>query len=130
MAKVVRITGIQQVNGNLNKLKNRSILRPPMAQSVQMLQRYMARYPSAPAGSSYTRTGTLGRRWVTRIKQTARGLLGEIGNNTPYGPFVQSERFQARIHRGRWQTDEDAIRENESAIIRFFERALKAAWGL
>lgn len=88
----------------------------------------MKSYPPQRSGSSYVRTGTLGRRWVTEpVKHIAEGLQGTIGNNTPYGPWVQSSAFQAYMHRGRWQTDQDVVREEQQFIIRLFENAVSNA---
>lgn len=62
------------------------------------------------------RTGTLGRRWTYEIKRSNGSVSGEVGNNTEYGPFVQSEEFQAGFHQGRWGTDVQAI-EREADMV-------------
>lgn len=58
---------------------------------------------------STRRTKTLGRRWTQRLSQGGGVLRGEIGNNTEYGPWVQSKEWQAGFHRGRWTTDQDVL---------------------
>lgn len=73
------------------------------------------------------RTGTLGRRWTGRITRSAGGLTGKVGNNTKYAPWVQSERFQAGLHRKRWQTDQQVVNRNRSAIVADFEREIRRA---
>ncbi len=75
-----------------------------------------------------TGTGTLGRRWTQTIDATADGLTGRAGNNTVYGPFVQSEMFQAEWM-GHWQTDEDVVDEQTEAIERDFEAEVQWALG-
>lgn len=126
----IRIEGIDKLQAKLGKVMAAQTLRPPMQRSVYRLQRYMGRYPAQPASSTYRRTGTLGRRWTTEVtKGAGGGLIGKIGNNTTYGPWVQSSRFQARVHRGRWQTDEDAIKDNEDAIVSDFAAAIDKALG-
>lgn len=100
------------------------IFQDPMEASLALLYDFMARYP-AQRPTRYRRTGNLGRRWHTRITASGNGLLGELGNNTPYGPFVQDERRQARVHRDYWQTDLDAVRANEPQIHRYFDQALQ-----
>ena len=103
------------------------ILRPPMVRSVARLISDLASYPPAPPTSRYRRTGTLGRRWTSETRVTSDSLRGEIGNNTSYGPFVQSSEDQAHMHVGRWQTDQQVADDNEATIVSDFERAIRAA---
>jgi hypothetical protein len=79
--------------------------------------------------SSYRRTGTLGRRWTKKVTTSAEGILGVVGNNTVYAPWVQSSRFQAWMHRGRWQTDEQVMERNRGRIVGFFEAAVRRVIG-
>ena len=123
----ITIKGVDELVAKLGKAAAIETLRPPMKRAVVRLQRGMAEYPTLRAGSSYVRTGTLGRRWTTRVLRSAGGLRGKVGNNTSYGPFVQSRQFQASIHRGRWQTDEQVVERNEGAIVQDFTRAIDEA---
>ena len=124
----VVIQGIDRLNAKFDKVQQRSILRPPMQRSVYRLVRRMAEYPNAPSGSTYVRTGTLGRTWTSKITEHAGGLEGRVGNRTIYGPWVQSQRFQTALHRRTgWTTDEMAIRELEREIVADFERAIQEA---
>lgn len=123
MAEII-VDGIDELFRRLDNAAAIDTLRPPMQRGVYRLQAAMAKYPPARPGSSYVRTGTLGRRWTTKVDETGDGLIGKIGNNTSYGPFVQSSAFQSRIHAGRWQTDEMVIKQEESAIVADFERAI------
>ena len=123
-----RIEGIDEFNRRYTPLQRSDLLYPPMVRGVERLKSYMARYPrQRNANSTYRRTGTLGRRWTTRITRTQQGLTGKVGNNTVYAPVVQSSRFQARIHRGWWQTDRDAVRDNRGPIVRDFQGAVRRA---
>lgn len=79
------------------------------------------------AGKHPGRTGILSKRWKTRIRKSAQGLTGTVGNNTKYGPFVQSERFQARLHRKRWKTDQQVTYNNRNAIVADFEQEIRRA---
>lgn len=121
----IDIEGIDKLFSKLDRVQAISTLRPPMQRSVYRLQRDMAQYPPARPGSSYIRTGTLGRRWTTQVTETADGLTGKAGNKTSYGPFVQSQMFQAAVHRGRWQTDEQVLERNREAIQADFERTIQ-----
>lgn len=122
------------------------ILRNPMQESLYLLESIVKKYPppipeglwaattSARVKRAFFaslgnrregRTGTLGRRWLTDIDQTVNGLIGKIGNNTEYGPWVQSDQFQVAFHRGRWTTDAQALEANLENILRIFERGIE-----
>ena len=93
------------------------------AKAAQIRGAYWAKVKKA--GKHPGRTGTLGRRWTTRITRSAGGLTDKVGNNTKYAPWVQSERFQAGLHRKRWQTDQQVINDNRRAIVDDFEREIR-----
>lgn len=79
----------------------------------------LARYPAPPAGSTYRRTGTLGRTWTSAtptFQAMASGFEGRVGNATPYAVYVQSADDQAWMHRGRWPTDEDVLADHAGDI--------------
>lgn len=70
------------------------------------LQHEMAIYPLPPAGSTYHRTGTLGRLWTSDPPLWSgrpSGWLGSIGNATSYGPYVQDPKWQSS-HNDAWRT--------------------------
>jgi hypothetical protein len=122
----IEIQGLDALFRKLDRIEDvQNTLMPPMQRAVLRLQRDMADYPPKRAGSSYVRTGTLGRRWTTKVDRTSDGLQGKIGNNTAYGPFVQSKRFQASVHRGRWQTDAQVAERNERDIVADFNATIQ-----
>lgn len=123
----IEIRGIDKLLRKLGKVAAAKVLEKPMQRALLRIQRDMQEYPPQPASSRYKRTGTLGRRWTTRISKSGGGLQGRVGNTTRYGPWVQSERFQARIHQGSWRTDERAIRENQHVIVIEFAREIDKA---
>lgn len=124
----IEILGIDALVRKLDSMERvNDVLTPPMQRAVLRLQRDMADYPPARPGSSYVRTGTLGRRWTTDVNRSGDGLVGKVGNNTVYSPFVQSARFQASVHRGRWQTDEATLERNRQRIVDDFEQAIQRA---
>lgn len=94
--------------------------------SLLMLVGDLKQYPPAPPASAYVRTMTLGRTWAAASpawKTTGSGFEGRIGNPTPYAPEVQGQGTQARVHRGRWRTDEDVIEGNYDRIKAYFAAA-------
>lgn len=124
------VRGLDRLLRKLDKVGGVRVFVPPMQRSVLRLQRPLQTYPPQPSGSKYKRTGTLGRKWTVRVTTTANSITGKVGNNTRYGPFVQSERFQTRIHRRTgWLTDRRAVQQEERAILADFQQATDRALG-
>lgn len=150
----VEIRGLEQLTRKLGKAAALTTIERPMQRSVLRLQRRMQEYPPALApvqgtafapvrfstrgGASvafmarrrkpYRRTGTYGRRWTARVTKLAgNGLQGRVGNNVRYAPFVGSERWQAGIHRGRWNTDDRVVREEMPGILADFQGVIDKA---
>jgi hypothetical protein len=123
----IEIRGIPELFAKLGSAAATSTLRPPMQRSVFRLEAGMKKYPPQRGGTSYRRTGTLGRRWTSRISQDANELEGKIGNSTSYGPYVQSQMFQAQQHKGLWQTDQDVATKETPTIVADFEQAIQEA---
>jgi hypothetical protein len=124
----VTIRGVEVANARLSRLQGMAWAVRPMHQSVLLLQNRMAAYPPQRAGSAYVRTGTLGRRWTTRVQEIGNHtVLGTVGNNTTYAPWVQARYFQAGIHRGRWQTEMDVTEQSRDEIAALFQAAIERA---
>jgi hypothetical protein len=128
------------------------VLRDAMEIAVERVRTQIAIYPPPPSGYRmvwksekqrrwffaalrsgeiqvpYRRTMTLQKRWTTRVSGSGLGtLMGEVGNVTVYGPFVQKADEQAAIHRGRWRTDEQVATMMAPSIQALFEARLQAA---
>lgn len=138
----VEIRGTDASIAKLGKAGATSVLRPPMQRAVLRIQRDMQEYPPQRPGSRYVRgrgmanaagvvehrtSQQLGKRWTTKVFQDGAYLTGKVGNNVTYGPFVQSRQFQARIHRGRWQTDAQVVNRLTRTIVGDFEQTIAAA---
>ena len=122
----IKIEGVDRLVKKLGVLGALESLTAPMQETLYLAQGRMAKYPPAPPNSWYRRTGTLGRRWTTEApKVEGQTLQGKVGNNTVYGPLVQSRLFQARVHRNRWQTDADVMEQTEPDAIRLFEQRVR-----
>ena len=124
----IEITGVDELITKLGKVSAMRTLRPAMDKAMFRIQRDMKRYPPKPAGSTYRRgqdprSEDLGNRWTTRVQQSATGLVGTVGNNASYAPWVQSHQFQAR-HMTHWQTDADVVEQNRAAIVADFKRVI------
>lgn len=128
MAGEIEITGVDRVVARLGSVKGIEHLRAPMTRGVARLHQSIAVYPPEPQGSSYVRTGSLGRKWVTKVAQSVGELIGTIGNNLWHAPIVQSQRFQAWMHRRTgWQTDQQVMERERGNIVRDFQQAIKEA---
>jgi len=148
----VELKGADALMRKLGKATALSTLRPAMQRSVMRVHKDIAEYPEPPGAGSfkgfasdkqrrwffaalrrgdiavpYVRTGTLGRRWTTKVTMGPDELLGTIGNDTAYAPFVQSGGQQAQIHQGRWETIEKVLDDNKPAIEQEFKRAIDKA---
>lgn len=123
----ITITGIDELIGRIGVVGAVEVMRRPVTESVIHLEGKMKEYPPQRAGSSYRRTGTLGRRWTHEVTDSNDGITGHVGNNTVYGPYVQSQQLQARVHMEMWQTDMQVIEDEQDMIVGFFERAVEDA---
>lgn len=119
-------TNIADVAGELERrgLRILDALEGPIDRGAIRIEAAMKVYPSPPSGSTYRRTGTLGRRWTTKPIRRVDEVGREVGNKTDYAPFVQSDELQATVHRGRWQTDAQVLRREAPAILRDIEDTL------
>lgn len=97
-------------------------------QALDLLLMRVTVYPPPRPGQTYVRGGpgsqNLGQKWTTQVDVGADGVVGEIGNNVTYGPYVQARETQAWMHRGRWSTIEDIAEEDLSLIERIFASEL------
>ena len=138
----IQIKGIDTLIQKLGKVEGTKHLRQPMQRAVYRLQGRMAQYPAQRPGSRYVRgqgmanaqgivthktSENLGKKWTSKIEQGSGSITGKVGNNASYAPPVQSYRFQARIHRGLWQTDRYVVDTEYRTIVRDFENAISEA---
>lgn len=130
MANVeITITGVEDLQRKLEKLAGGKALEQATRDAAQVLVNDMRQYPAPPAKSRYIRTGNLGKRWTAKVTVSGDTALATIGNDVPYAPYVQSERQQARVHRGRWQTDEQVSKQDEGKVTAIYQAAIDKAAG-
>ena len=89
-------------------------------------------YPAPPADSTYRRTGTLGRRITTDVKTIGTQIVGMIGNDVVYAPYVISDEKladgrgpQAWMHEGRWWTLQNVVRKAQQGITDIYRAMVK-----
>ena len=116
---------------------NRTV-RSALRGAVELVRGWIAVYPPATAantppgdgyrwyergfgtrtttGKSYQTSEMLGRSWTTTV--TGQGpWKGRVGTTASYAPRVQDKDRQATVHRGRWRTVQDAVKENRQKIV-------------
>jgi hypothetical protein len=136
MAEYSASTNVNEVIAKLQRYQADllAIVRKPLEDGGLRVEGGMKPYPAPPPNSTYVRgapprSEKLGSRWTSRSISGPGWVGREVGNNASYGPWVQSRELQARVHQGRWQTDEDVIREALPLTVRDVERALVDAAG-
>lgn len=76
-----------------------------------------------PVKVGSARTGNLGRKFTEEASVTEGSVLGQLGTNVPYAPWVVGPdypgrdfggtvKYQARIHADRWWQLEEVVEEN------------------
>jgi hypothetical protein len=124
----IKIDGVEELVRIIGSAATMQIMRRPITESVIHVEGKMKVYPPQRSGTKYRRTGTLGRRWTHEVSEGGDEIRGVVGNNTSYGPYVQSQQFQAKVHHGFWQnTDENVIRDEQDTIVSFFDHAVEDA---
>ena len=124
----INVENIERLARAVGTLRVLDILRAPLIASMAIVVDRMAEYPPQRSGSSYRRTGTLGRRWTQTqpvVEHGATELSVSVGNVTEYGPYVQSATEQRRIFRRRWQTDEQVLAATAGTITGIINRAVQ-----
>ena len=132
MPEVV-IDGMRELQETLTRMSREFAAIQPvtmekaMTRSLYLVIGTVADYPEQKP-TTYIRQGTLGRKWTDAKSRTITkeggSLVGKVGNNTEYGPWVQSHVFQTRLHRANgWKTDRQALEENSRKIAAEFDRA-------
>ena len=85
-----------------------------------------AEYPPQAPNAKYRRTGTLGRRWGSRVVSTAffGSLRGVVFNPTSYAPDVMGPPgVQKPPHIGRWLNSEQLVETVAPRIRVWLEQA-------
>jgi hypothetical protein len=131
----------------LTALRNREYVEGTMQASVSIAKNHISVYPASteannPARNRWYERGyggrwrrkdgtvggrrtseTLGRKWATEV--TDGGMVGRIGNNASYAPYVHDAAKQARFHGARgWRSADDTIKAVGDKIQRIWQAAI------
>jgi hypothetical protein len=88
----------------------------------------LSHYPPELAGQRYVRTGNLGSGWTDAQPQwqaIPSGFEGSIDNPMSYGLVVQGNKDQAKIHAGRWETDQAIVEAHALETQAIYDHALQ-----
>lgn len=130
----ITILGLDELNRKLNRIQGD--LRPSLEQATNKAVLYVHStvppYPAPPAASTYRRTGTMGRSITTEVRSLGSQVVGVIGTNVIYAPWVISDESaggagpQAFMHKGRWWTLQGVVSKARDNIVKIYEDAVRA----
>lgn len=119
----IQLSGLERLQQKLGKAVAQETLQAPLERAIERIKARLQTYPPERPGQAYERTGNLGRGWTSSI-----GPLGAtLTNRVPYGPWVQGDQSQARVHRGRWLTTQQVADKEQPAIEAEFLQAIDKA---
>lgn len=121
MSQAIEVKGLKELLGSMTKYPMELVktVAVGMSASLNTLWENVPPYPAPPDGSTYRRTGTLGRTLgastsggttgsgpsIYKIKQLGQGNFeGVFGTNLEYSSYVIGDTQQAKVHQGRWWT--------------------------
>jgi hypothetical protein len=131
MTTNIEIRGLKELQANLDR-QARELSRQVtkiMDRAVKYAHSQVPKYPSPPDGSSYTRTGQLGRSIHTEVRGIGADTVGVIGTATVYAPWVIDEEHQAWMHKGRWYTLQSVVRKSMDGIMKIFNDEISKLLG-
>jgi hypothetical protein len=112
---------------------------PPLPGSFEFVSDKQRRYVmwAIKAGTiqvPYRRrhSGGIGGSITTKVSTLGRDMVGTIGTNMVYAPWVISDRAigdrgpQARIHQGRWWTLQGVFKAAQNSIVEIYRQAIRS----
>jgi hypothetical protein len=127
------------------------MVRQALRGATELLRGDIAQYPAATAanappgdgyrwyergfgtrtvtGKSYPTSQLLGRSWTTKV--IGQGpWQGRVGTTVSYAPVVQDKDKQAAVHRGRWRTVQDSVKDNKRRVVSLILAGIRRAIAL
>lgn len=102
-----------------------AVMDKTMGKAVLYFHSKIPGYPAPPTGSTYQRTGTLGRSYTTEVRHLGADIVGVIGSAVVYAPYVVDEQRQAAVHKDRWYTLIAVLRRYHGVIAKMFHAAAR-----
>lgn len=132
----VEVQGLNEFIAEMERMGRETgpALETAMELSMERLQELRPPYPATRPGQRYERTLTLGKSFATAVSSVGNDVVGAIGTNLVYAPWVVSTEAvetpkglagpQAWMHEGRWWTLQKFVAENVSEVGKQFEKAI------
>ena len=134
----IYIRGLEQLQGKFGALQSKfpKFMQDATKAAVLYVHSQIPAYPSPPAGSTYRRTGTLGRSVTTlmgtnpdALSRIEGGLGGEVigivGTKLSYAPWVIDSERQTKGHKATgWYTLQGVVGKLQKQIRDVYEKAL------
>lgn len=124
----VQIKGLDKLAMYLSPAKTRSALLRGMNKGMLYVRSRLPGYPAERSGQKYRRTGTLGRRNTTEVREQGTDIIGVLGNNTEYAEWVIARDTQAWMHVDRWYTLDDHLEDNLQGLADVVDGELERAY--
>lgn len=125
----IRLSKAGNLYALFRRLEGVEWMTPPMKHTAEAVLSDLRRYPP-PRQTRYVRTGDLAKYWSIKVGRTGgHSVQAMLDNPLRYAPYVQSDEFQAFMHRGVWPTEGEILESHESTIVQAFGEAMQSAWG-
>lgn len=120
--EMIGLSALIQEFGGFTPALTRELRRAQLA-ARRLIITDLRTYPPPPPGSTYQRTGALGRGWAAAdaVPITNDTQL-VMENAVPYAGDVQGE-TQAAMHRGRWETVDEVQQRRTADVQRLYAEA-------
>ncbi len=131
MSETIEIRGLDKVIKKMDKIGDKDDFKRATREAVLYVQGRVPPYPPQPPTSTYVRTGQLGRSITSlqgahpnalgRVGELGGDIVGIIGTNLEYAPYVIDKERQAYMHKGRWYTLQDVVTKASEGIRKIYE---------
>lgn len=129
----LEIRGLERLNRRLDRMAGDVMpdLKKATDRAVKFVHSRVPKYPPAPVGSTYRRTGTLGREIGTEVRALSSEIVGVIGTADVKAPWVISDRRvgsrgpQTWWHeKNGWYTLQGVVMKARDGIIAIYQKAV------
>jgi len=127
----IEIKGLDKVIKKMDKIGDKDDFRKATREAVLYVQGRVPPYPPPPPTSTYVQTGQLGRsitslqgehpNALSRVGELGGDIVGIVGTNLEYAPYVIDKERQAYMHKGRWYTLQDVVTKASEGIRKVYE---------
>jgi hypothetical protein len=133
----VHLDGADDLLHKLDRVIAGETRKGPMDRAEQRIREELKKYPAPPTGSKYQRTYRLREGWDNGLveanalgtNQYADLISVDLRNTTPYAGYVQDEQNQAEIHKDRWKTAQEIVKDETEPFLDDLAHSIEEAFG-